>query len=242
MADYNRARTLAEGLGLLSKNGSGSPPPLDAHGPASGKTGRYGFIHWGKSNPICGPSPHKKHAVSTPVKNCHRCSNPAISRAMSGQQVVFETGQPGWNRALPHTGRAPPQALLPRMGSGHHSRRESKQPEFRGHSWSVSRNRTTGSKTRPSRTPVRLRLLGNTQSGGAEVERKLLLIGNSVAPNQRYPDLPKAALQVETVAQHFPASERVVLTREQATPDAYAHSKLEQFSHIHLLRTERPAG
>jgi len=31
-ADYNRARTLAEGLGFLSNNGSGSPPPLDAQG------------------------------------------------------------------------------------------------------------------------------------------------------------------------------------------------------------------
>ena len=80
-----------------------------------------------------------------------------------------------------------------------------------------------------------LRLLGNTQTGERAAERKLLLIGNIVAPNQRYPELPKAALQVESVARHFPASQRVVLTREQATPEAYAHSKLEQFSHIHFV-------
>ncbi len=42
-------------------------------------------------------------------------------------------------------------------------------------------------------------------------------------------------MQVESVARHFPASQQIVLTREQATPDAYVHSKLEQFSHIHFV-------
>ena len=63
----------------------------------------------------------------------------------------------------------------------------------------------------------------------------LLLVGNSVAPNDKYPELPKAAAQMESVARHFPAAQRHVLGREQANPQAYLASKPEQFSHIHFV-------
>jgi len=154
--------------------------------------------------------------------------------SMSGQQVVFEpASQDGI--ALYRTLVEPAQALLPKNGKvviipdgslNNLNFETLLVGEPKPHYWIEDATITNASS---------LRLLGNTQSGERKVERKLLLIGNSVAPNQRYPELPKAALQVETVAQHFPASERVVLTREQATPDAYAHSKLEQFSHIHFV-------
>jgi CHAT domain-containing protein len=80
-----------------------------------------------------------------------------------------------------------------------------------------------------------LRLLGNPQRSETTSERNLLLIGNSVAPNPRYPELPKATMQMESVAGHFPASQRLVLAREQATSAAYLASKLERFSHIHFV-------
>jgi len=61
------------------------------------------------------------------------------------------------------------------------------------------------------------------------------VIGNSVAPNDQYPELPKAAAQMESVARHFPAAEQRIITREQATPAAYLASSPERFSYIHFV-------
>ena len=65
--------------------------------------------------------------------------------------------------------------------------------------------------------------------------RKLLLIGDSVSPNAKFPELPKAAAQMESVAKHFPESREQIVRREQATPQAYAGNHPEQFSYIHFV-------
>ena len=63
----------------------------------------------------------------------------------------------------------------------------------------------------------------------------LLLIGNSVAPTAEYPELPRAADQMQSVARHFSPSAEKVFTRDQATPQAYVDSSPSQFSHIHFV-------
>jgi len=62
-----------------------------------------------------------------------------------------------------------------------------------------------------------------------------LLVGNSVAPNDKYPELPKAASQMQSVARHFPVARERILAREQATPAAYLASRPERFSYIHFV-------
>jgi CHAT domain-containing protein/tetratricopeptide (TPR) repeat protein len=64
---------------------------------------------------------------------------------------------------------------------------------------------------------------------------KLLLIGNSVAPNAKYPELPKAAAQMDAVARHFPSESEQVFTRQAATPKAYLGSRPERYSYIHFV-------
>jgi len=84
-----------------------------------------------------------------------------------------------------------------------------------------------------------LRVLG--ASGPAEVHKKskreriLLLIGGSVAPNGKYPELPKAAAQMEGVSRHFPADKQRVFAREKATPAAYLENDPGSFSYIHFV-------
>jgi CHAT domain-containing protein len=65
--------------------------------------------------------------------------------------------------------------------------------------------------------------------------RRLLLVGDSAAPSKEYPELPKAAVQMDSVARHFPESDRRILSRAQATPAAYLDSNPERFSHIHFV-------
>jgi CHAT domain-containing protein len=66
-------------------------------------------------------------------------------------------------------------------------------------------------------------------------KRSLLLVGNSVAPNDKYPELPKAGAQMESVARHFPSSQQQIFAREHATPAAYLDSNPERFSYIHFV-------
>src|SRR6266478_2593974 len=84
-----------------------------------------------------------------------------------------------------------------------------------------------------------LRVLAAAHAGEGKNKEKrdrgLLLVGNSVAPNDKYPELPKAAAQMESVARHFQAAKQRIFAREQATPAAYLASSPEQFSYIHFV-------
>jgi len=63
----------------------------------------------------------------------------------------------------------------------------------------------------------------------------LLLIGDAVAANQDYPELPMAPLEMSLIEKHFPPSARTVLARSQATPEAYLHSSPERYDYIHFV-------
>lgn len=66
-------------------------------------------------------------------------------------------------------------------------------------------------------------------------KRNLLLIGNSVSPSSKYPELPKAGAQMETVARHFALASVNTFTRENATPTSYLDTAPENFSYIHFV-------
>jgi CHAT domain-containing protein/Tfp pilus assembly protein PilF len=80
-----------------------------------------------------------------------------------------------------------------------------------------------------------LRILASAPMGKSAMRQQLLLIGNSVAISNDYPELPKAADQMASVSKHFPRGEQRVFQREQATPEAYLENKPEQFSNIHFV-------
>jgi CHAT domain-containing protein len=80
-----------------------------------------------------------------------------------------------------------------------------------------------------------LRLLATSLASKKAGSRKLLLIGDSVAASKDYPELPKAANQMASVASNFPVEQQLVYRREQANPAAYLQHHPEQFSHIHFV-------
>lgn len=65
--------------------------------------------------------------------------------------------------------------------------------------------------------------------------KKLLLIGNPVSPDTKFPDLPKASDEVTNVARHFPPAEETVFVQKQALPSAYADSAPGEYSLIHFV-------
>jgi CHAT domain-containing protein len=121
-----------------------------------------------------------------------------------------------------------------------------KLSEARLHYWiedvtiaNASSLRVLGAARTPARdgaSPVSTGDAGkSTGIGGGKRDRRLLLVGNSIAPNDKYPELPKAASQMESVARHFSSARQRILARQQATPAAYLASRPEQFSYIHFV-------
>src|SRR5208282_5569081 len=53
-----------------------------------------------------------------------------------------------------------------------------------------------------------LRVLAATHAGNEKRNRSLLLVGDSVAPNDEYRELPQAAAQMKSVASHFSAGDQ----------------------------------
>ncbi len=68
-----------------------------------------------------------------------------------------------------------------------------------------------------------------------KTQKKLLLIGNPISPDEKFPDLPNAAAEVSSVAKHFPAAEESIFTQKQALPSAYPVSAPGTFSYIHFV-------
>jgi CHAT domain-containing protein len=80
-----------------------------------------------------------------------------------------------------------------------------------------------------------LRILAASRAPTKNRANHLLLIGDSVAVGKDYPELPKAADQMASVAKHFPSEREQVFRRKQANPAAYLQNHPEQFSNIHFV-------
>lgn len=80
-----------------------------------------------------------------------------------------------------------------------------------------------------------LLLLAATAKEKPAKSRKLLLIGNPVSPAPEFPDLSQAPAEMAEIEKYFTTSQREVLSRQQATPNAYLDSQPGQFSFIHFV-------
>jgi len=253
-ADYSRARTLAEGLGLRAKGAATGPPPLNARQIARRADGTVLFYWLGeKQSYLWAITPQKTSSFAVPPGAEIDAAVARYRKALGGpQDVLASADQDG--RWLYRTLIAPAQALLkkdtkvfvipdgrlnnlnfetllvsgPKLSEPNLS--EPKLSEAKLHYWIEDATIANASS---------LRVLGAARAGKGnnkeKRERGLLLVGNSVAPNDKYPELPKAAAQMESVARHFPAAEQRILAREQETPAAYLASRPEQFSYIHFV-------
>ena len=243
-ADYSRARTLAEGLGLLARGASTGPPPLNPQQIARRAEGTVLFYWLGeKQSFLWAITPRKTSLFTLPPGSEIEAAAHRYRKALGGPQDVLESADQD-GRWLCRTLIAPAQALLKKDakvfvipdGSLNNLNFETllvSGPTLSDknlHYWIEDVTVANASS---------LRVLGAARAGKDKSiekrDRGLLLVGNSVAPNDKYPELPKAAAQMESIARHFPAAEQRIFTREQATPAAYLASSPERFSYIHFV-------
>ena len=256
VADYSRGRTLAEGLGLLQKDeASFKPAALDAPAVARRAGGVILFYWLGEKQSYLWAITPQKASLFKLSPGAEIDAAVALYReALAGPQDVLASADRD-GQSLYRTLIAPAQALLkkdakvfvipdgslnnlnfetllvPEAKPSEAKPPEAKPPEAKPsdpklHYWIEDVTIANASS---------LRVLGAARPDKEKRGRNLLLVGNSVAPNDKYPQLAHAADQMESVARRFPAAEEKILTQQAATPPAYLASNPERFSYIHFV-------
>ena len=80
-----------------------------------------------------------------------------------------------------------------------------------------------------------LRLLAHAQAGSHAGNDSLLLLGDAVAASPDYPALPNAGAEIQSIQKNFKLSDERVFTGDRATPSAYLENKPELSSYIHFV-------
>jgi len=234
-ADHSRARTLAEGLGLLARNAAVEPSSLNAQSIARLSNGTILFYWLGeKQSYLWAISGQKTALFALPAATEIDAAVRRYNQAITGLGDVLDSANSD-GRSLYLTLVAPVNAFLPKDGrvfiipDGSLNNLNFDTllvPEPKLHYWIEDATVASASS---------LRVLAAAHSSNQPNKRKLLLLGDSIPPNPQYPALPKASVQMEGVARHFAPSEQQVFQREKATPAAYLKSEPGDFSHIHFV-------
>jgi len=243
-ADYSRARTLAEGLGLLAKGTSTGPPLLNPQRIARRADGAVLFYWLGeRQSYLWAITPQKTTLLTLPPGAEIDAAVGRYRKALGGPQDVLESADQD-GRWLFRTLIEPAQALLKKdakvfvIPDGSLNNLNFETLLVSGPTLSDKKLRYWIEDVTIANASS-LRVLGASRASNGKSKEKrdrgLLLVGNSVAPNDKYPELPRALAQMESVARHFPAAEQRIFTRDQATPAAYLASSPEQFSYIHFV-------
>lgn len=234
IAEYQRGRTLAEGLGLLEKDATFKPEAHNAQASARKAGGTILFYWLGETQSyLWAITPQKTAIFSLPPKSEIEPIAQRYRKALSEQQEFLpRTTDDGL--ALYHTLVEPAAKLLPRSGrvfiipDGSLNTLNFETllvPGPARHYWIEDVTITDASS---------LRLLASSRKGQKQAN-KLLLLGNAIAPNGDYPELQKAHVEMESVEKHFQPNQQEVFDRERATPAAYLASKPELYSYIHFV-------
>ena len=234
-ADHSRARTLSEGLGFLVKDKVADSPPLNVPEVARRSHGVILYYWLGeRQSYLWAITPEKTSLFTLPAGAEIDAAVQRYRTALAGPVDVLAAGDND-GRWLYRTLIAPARASLPKDstiflipdGSLNNLNFETllvSEPKL--HYWIEDATVASASS---------LRMLDASYAPEKKGERRLLLVGNSIAPNSKFPELLRAAAQMDSVASHFPAPDRLVLSRAAATPTAYLDSHPEQFTNLHFV-------
>jgi CHAT domain-containing protein len=234
VAEYSRARTLSEGLGLLHKGTAFAPDPLNAQEIARRAGGAVLFYWLGeKQSYLWAITPQKASLFQLPPASQIDAAGQRYRKSLLGPQDVLATADDD-GRALYTMLVAPAQRLLAKdarvfiipdgsLNSLNFETLLVREPNV--HYWIEDATIASASS---------LRLLAASSAPRVQ-HRKLLLFGDAIPPNSDYPGLPKAAAEIDIIKKHFPPAQQQVFSRDRATPPTYLASKPEQFSYVHFV-------
>ena len=235
VADFTRARTLAEGLGLLRKGASLVPSAVNPQAVARGAGGTILFYWLGeKQSYLWAITAEKTRLFPLPRASEIDEAVQRYQRALAGPQDVLETSNAN-GIALYQLLVAPAQALLAKdrkvliVADGSLNRLNFETLLVQGprlHYWIEDATISNANS---------LRLLRGSSTPSNQGLGKLLLMGNPLTADRDYGELPNAALEMENIEKHFEPHDRTVYAREAATASAYLGSRPERFAYIHFV-------
>lgn len=234
VADHSRARTLEQGLGLITYEKSFHPVPLNP-GSIARKANATLLFYWlGRSQSyLWAVTPTKIELFTLPARGEIAASVQRYRSTLLGLDGSLEASSAD-GAALYRTLVEPAKALIPAgsnvviLSDGALSELNFETlivPSATPHYWIEDATITSA----PS-----LYLLAAAKPDG-NPGGKLLLLGNAVSSDPDYPELPQAALEMKHIEKHFAADDETIFSRQQANPQTYLDSRLQQYSYIHFV-------
>jgi CHAT domain-containing protein/Flp pilus assembly protein TadD len=251
VADYARARTLAEGLGRECK-AKFAPDPLDATQVARRAGGTVLFYALGQEHSyLWAITPHQVQLF--PLTANRPEIDAAVQRyrkKLEGPPEILDASNDG--STLYKMLVEPAQDLLKKEalakntnvfiipdGGLNSLNFETLVPENAVAKTSAPQPKRYWIEDVTIANAASLGMLPASRGRSSNLGGNLLLMGNSVAPiagaDNPYPELPNSAVQMENIEKYFPAGRRQVFARERATPAAYLNGHPENFSYIHFV-------
>jgi CHAT domain-containing protein len=250
VADFNRARTLKEGLGMLPKGTSFAPDPLNAQQIARHAGGTVLFYWLGEEQSyLWAITPQKVALFTLPpvseIKTRVERYRKAIIEQRESTPTAIEDGaalyrilvEPAKDLAKNISSKDSENGkvfivpdgilnslnfetlLVPKLN-------EETSDDPKPHYWIEDATISSAGS---------LRILQASNAAHRKGAGNLLLFGNAIAPNEDFPQLPEADIEMENIKHHFPPALEQVFSRSQASPPAYLASKPERFSYIHFV-------
>ena len=234
-AEYSRAQTLAEGLGLLQKSSSRSPATVNPLQIARDVGGTILFYWLGpKQSCLWLVTKDEIRLFQLPPATEIDTAVQNYRKALMGSRDVLQTANPEGTKLFDILVGPAKQAIASNSrvvvipdGSLNGLNFETLLvPDPKLHYWIEDVTVVNASS---------LRLLAASHKSSKTEAAKLLLMGDAVSPGPEYGELPEAALEITNIEKHFTPAERQVYTRVKATAPAYLGSKPEQFAYIHFV-------
>ncbi len=242
VADFSRARTLAEGLGVLSKGSSFAPDAINAQQIARRAGGTVLFYWLGEEQSYLWAITRQKISLlplppAAEIKTIVERYRRAIIDQRESLQNASDDGA-----ALYRILVEPAKDLLPRgLKDKTKTGKVFIVPDGSLNSLNFETLLVPGPQQRywienvTLASASSLRMLQAFHAEHSKGAGNLLLFGDAIAPNEDFPQLQKASIEMQSIAKHFPPTQEQLFSREQASPPAYLASKPERFSYIHFV-------
>jgi CHAT domain-containing protein len=235
IADYSRAQTVAEGLGVLPQKALAVAKVLNAQQTARHANATVLFYWLGREGSyLWAITANSTTLYSLPPATDIDAAVERYRRALLRWQDVLQTANPDGSylydslvkpvsKLIAHNSRV---ILIPDGSLDNLNFETLLAPQPQLHYWIEDVTVLSASS---------LRVLAASQTHIEHGTGRLLLIGDAIAASPEYGPLPNAQPEMENVAKHFGEQQRQTYARQQATPDAYLASDPGQFSFIHFV-------
>jgi CHAT domain-containing protein len=259
VAEYSRGRTLNEGLGLLQKGTSFRLEPLNAQ-QIAGRAGGTVLFYWlgEEQSYLWAITPQKTKLFSLPpaaeIKTRVERYRKAIIEQRASLQTASDDGATLYGILVEPAKDLLPRSLAPKDDAQRNLSKAGKVfivPDGSLNSLNFETLIVSApppdshTETQPEpqywiedvtlSSASSLHMLQAFHAAHSKGAGNLLLFGDAIAPNEDFPRLPEAAIEMEKIGKHFSSGQEQVFTREQANPPAYLASKPERFSYIHFV-------